>query len=612
MASRINQNTYKTNSSNAWLLLLTPALITLYFNARAQDPFNTPKLIIILLSGSWILGHLLISYKRNIPKLKSEDFVVTLTILFLISMLVAFYFSDNKITALIGDNLRRTGFLTYLALTIIFLFAARCIDFHYSLRLIKIIILTGLFSSCYGIIQMLGNDPVAWNNPYNSIITTVGNPNFASASMAIFTLVSIFGLFVANISKTFKFISCLTIVISLIAITNSQSRQGLLTLLFGIVFYLTLYSFMNLPRIRIPVALGSGILTLLLILGMLQKGPLSGYLYKESVSVRGYYWRAAIEMFRDNPFFGVGLDSYGWYFKEYRELEYVLKYGYDITSSNAHNVILQLFSTGGVFVGVTYLVLVLFTLYTGVNLVKRTNKEMQKVSLLFLSAWIGFQAQAFISIDNLGVTVWGWILAGSIFGLSKNINSTESTGKINSRSSQLAKIEIFQPLVSSIFLVPSLVVSVYLWQAESDAFSVRSLVGLTQYKNVLDQYISELENNPLGDPYYKFESYRVLAESGDTTNSISKIQILLITDSRNLNYLEWLALYQQNQGDFNSAILLRREIVKYDPWNARNFFELGILYKQNGDSMNKSKMLEKIISIADGTEISSLAKIELS
>lgn len=612
MVSRINQNTYKTKSSSAWLLLLTPALVTLYFNARAQDPFNTPKLIIILLSGSWILGHLLISYKRNTPKLKSDDFVVTLTILFLISMLVAFYFSDNKITALIGDNLRRTGFLTYLALTIIFLFTARCIDFHYSLRLIKIIILTGLFSSCYGIIQMLGNDPVAWNNPYNSIITTVGNPNFASASMAIFTLVSIFTLFVAKISKTFKFISCLTILNSLIAITNSQSRQGLLTLLFGIVFYLTLYTLMNLPKLRIPVALGSGILTFLLILGMLQKGPLSAYLYKESVSVRGYYWRAAIEMFRDNPLFGVGLDSYGWYFKEYRELEYVLKYGYDITSSNAHNVILQLFSTGGVFVGITYLALVLFTFYTGVNLVKRTNKEMQKVSLLFLSAWIGFQAQAFISIDNLGVTIWGWILAGSIFGLSKNINSTESTGKINSRSNQLAKIEIFQPLVSSIFLVPSLVVSVYLWQAESDAFSVRSLVGLTQYKNVLDQYISELENNPLGDPYYKFESYRVLAESGNTTNSISKIQNLLIADSRNLNYLEWLALYQQNQGDFNSAILLRREIAKYDPWNAKNFFELGILYKQSGDSMNKSKMLEKIISIADGTEISSLAKIELS
>ena len=71
-------------------------------------------------------------------------------------------------------------------------------------------------------------------------------------------------------------------------------------------------------------------------------------------------------------------------------------------------------------------------------------------------------------------------------------------------------------------------------------------------------------------------------------------------------------MYQQNQGDFNSAILLRREIAKYDPWNAKNFFELGILYKQSGDSMNKSKMLEKIISIADGTEISSLAKIELS
>jgi O-antigen ligase len=612
MVSEIKKNSYKIKSSTIWILLLTSAIVTLYFNSRAQDPFNTPKLIILVLSSAWLLGHLLVSYKNEKPQLKSRDIVLLPTVLFVSSMFAAFYMSENKITALIGDNLRRLGLLTYLILAIVLLFAARVINYRFAERLVKVSVVTGLISSCYGIVQMTGNDPVSWNNPYNSIITTVGNPNFASASMAIFSLISLFSLFLNGISNRYKFISTFTIIVSLVAIYNSQSRQGLLTLLFGIIFYFSIYAFVNLPKIRITVALGTIVISVFLILGMLQKGPFSPYLYKESVSVRGYYWRAAIEMFKDNPWFGVGLDSYGWYFKEYRELEYVLNYGYDITSSNAHNVILQLLSTGGLFVGISYLILILFTFFTGIKLVKRTSKNMQKMSLLLLSAWIGFQAQAFISIDNLGVTVWGWLLAGSIFGLSRNSDSNEPSKSSDQKTKKKAELEIFQPILSSLFLIPSLILSIYLWQAESDAFSIRSLVGLTQYKSVLDRYISELEGNPLADPYYKFESYRVLAESGDSVNSISQIRTLLNSDPRNLNYLEWIALYEQGQGNFKAAILLRNQIVKFDPWNARNFFDLGILYKQIGDSPSKINMLEEILRIANGTEISKLAKVELA
>jgi hypothetical protein len=37
------------------------------------------------------------------------------------------------------------------------------------------------------------------------------------------------------------------------------------------------------------------------LVGMLQIGPLEKFLYKPSVSVRGYYWRAGLEMFKDYP-----------------------------------------------------------------------------------------------------------------------------------------------------------------------------------------------------------------------------------------------------------------------------------------------------------------------
>lgn len=51
------------------------------------------------------------------------------------------------------------------------------------------------------------------------------------------------------------------------------------------------------------------------ILGMLQVGPLTDLLYKSSVTVRGYYWNAGIQMLKQSPLTGVGVDRYGAFLK---------------------------------------------------------------------------------------------------------------------------------------------------------------------------------------------------------------------------------------------------------------------------------------------------------
>lgn len=612
MNNKTGNISYKFKPSAVQLLLLTPLIVTLYFNTRAQDPFNTPKLIILLLISAWLLGHLLVSYKKISPDLISKDFEIILVIIFLVSMFVAFFFSEVKITALIGDNLRRLGVLTYTAMAVILLLAARAMTFYIALKWIKIAVITGFLSSIYGIIQMTGNDPVAWNNPYNAIITTMGNPNFASAAMACFSLIAFFSLFISSLSKSFRFFSAITILLSLIAIYTSQSRQGIITLVIGIIFYFGVFILLNFPKYKFLTLFVLITTSYLLIAGMLQKGPLAAYLYKESVSVRGYYWRAAVEMFKENPLFGVGLDNYGGFFKQYREAEYVTKYGFDITSSNAHNVILQLFSTGGLFVGFSYCALLAYTFFIGLKLVKNTTGELQKISLLFLSAWIGFQAQAFISIDNMGLTIWGWVIAGSIFGLLKSQYFSNPLAADNLKASAAKKIRLDQTLASSFILIPSLMASVYLWQAESDAFSIRSLQGLTQYKDVLYRYVEELEQNPLGDPFYKFEAYRLLAESGDVQNSIPKIRMLLENEPRNLFYLQWLAWFEQEQRNYTSAMQIRKQITVLDPWNAQNFLDLGLLYKQIGDTQGMNQILQKILSIPSGKILVDTARTELA
>jgi O-antigen ligase len=269
----------------------------------------------------------------------------------------------------------------------------------------------GVALGIYGIFQILGKDFVAWDNPNNSMIATTGNPNFASSLLALLVLISITSIFLDTMPRIHKYFAILAIVIDVFAIIKSQSIQGLLVIFFGLSFATVLifkYYFKKYVKI---VLVTSSIFTILAVLGMLQIGPLANFLYKESVSIRGYYWRAAVKMFELSPWTGIGLDRYGSYFKEVREVAYPLKYGFDITSTNAHNTFLQMFATGGVFVGISYFSIILLVLFSGLKLIMNSNNNEQKISIALLSVWVGFQSQSLISIDNLAISIWGWTLS---------------------------------------------------------------------------------------------------------------------------------------------------------------------------------------------------------
>jgi hypothetical protein len=133
---------------------------------------------------------------------------------------------------------------------------------------------------------------------------------------------------------------------------------------------------------------------------MLQSGPFEKWLYKDSVSLRGYYWRAGINMFLNNPVFGVGIERYGANFKLYRESGYAEKYGYDLISTNAHNVPIQFFATGGFLLGTTYLILQLYVFLQSINKMKNYEGDNFLFFLAVFCAWLVFQFQSIVSIDN--------------------------------------------------------------------------------------------------------------------------------------------------------------------------------------------------------------------
>ena len=613
-SAKVKEN--NTYSGSISVLAFGLSVVTLYFNTKANDPFNTPKLILLLILSGWLLGHVFKHYhKRNLKVSKKEFIYLTVAISFISAQLFALYFTDIFVIGLIGDTQRRNGFLSYLSLVAILVFCMVSVNYYYALRIMKSAILLGLVLCTYGLLQVTGNDFVSWDNPYNSMIATVGNPNFASSLLAIVTLISLFSLVNKQFSSIYKSIATIVVLTSIGLIINSQSRQGLLVIAFALVFYLTTYILLNSKKFKfkIIVVVAATMLSSLAVLGMLQIGPLTSILYKNSVTVRGYYWRAAWKMFLDKPLTGVGLDRYGAYFKEFREPSYSLNYGFDITSSNAHNVYLQLLSTGGIFVGLTYLLLLVVIFYAGLQNLRNSVNDTQKFNLLILSSWIGFQAQALISIDNIGISVWGWVLGGCILGINLNSRNEELTGN-EKKGKSVNQINLFQPVISTLILIPIILFSYNLYKIETNTFLAKSYADINIPNNAktVYTYSNDVINNPIADPYYKLLVSLYIADMGYTQEAYNSLIALNKKDPRNLDVLRVLVEYEKSNYDVSKEIKYRNQIADLDPWNAVNYFDLGKLYKQQGDVINALRMKEKILSFASNTEVGNLAKVELN
>jgi O-antigen ligase len=609
MRQRKKTKVIDKSSNSVWFLVVGVSAVTLFFKTDFYDPFNSPKLILLLLVAGWLLGHLFNSYRARPINLRSNEFTATmLTLGFVISLLVALVQSDQFLVGLMGETQRRNGFLSYLGLSVIFLFTLRHIDFSNAIRVYKAGILTGVVLSVYGVFQISGRDFITWDNPYNSMISTLGNPNFASATLAILFLIGLFSFSLRDINVFFRVLIVLLLILALFAIIKSNSRQGLLVIFFSCVFYISVYSIIRNRKLGLLVNGLSAIAAFLATLGMLQKGPLASLLYKDSVSIRGYYWRAGIEMFKDSPFTGVGVDRYGAAFKQFREVGYPLKYGYEITSSNAHNTFIQLFATAGVLVGTFYLLILGYIFLSAIRLLRRCEKDQKNIVLGLLATWVGFQAQSLISIDNIGVSVWGWLLGGSILGLSFR-NDSEINQTNDSKNKSLVQINLFQPLVSALILLPIILFSLGLSKAERDMFVLKSISNSAYPENkpAVQKFGNQVLSNSIADPFYKYRLAFFLYDMGYQEEAYSLVSKSLATDPTNLEFLTGMIFLEESKNNIENVISLRNRITALDPWNADNYLQLLKLYKASGDLINAEIMKTKILSFASGTDIAKTA-----
>lgn len=596
----------------AWLLGGASA-ITLFFNSRIQDPFNSPKFWILLVVAGYLIGHLIGGYGKVPGDAKPTlRMAIILAGLFTLALLVASLVTDVWYVAFFGEYQRKNGFLTYAAFVIILYAAARYLRVSLMWRVYTFAMICGLISAVYGLFQINGRDFVQWNNPYNAIITTVGNPNFAGAVMAMFGTIVFCAIFDKNVLTIFRFLAVLIFGALVYAIYLSQARQGLLSIGLGVGFFTVIALYQYRKILGIVAGAAVGVVGALAIAGMLQRGPLEYYLYKGSVSVRGFYWRAGWEMFLANPLFGVGVDRYGAYFKEFRETQYSLNYGFDLTSSNAHNVPIQLFATGGIFVGTLYLILMAFIAWRGFVGIYKNQRNARLVVTAVFAAWLAYQAQSIVSIDNIGLAVWGWLLGGAVIGLSLPENVEVFARNRDRRFT--SPLNLKQASVSSVLVLLFLILSTILYRGERAMFDqrVRFDPGTPESRPTFKAYADATLDVPLLEMKYAVMTGINMVSNGYVDEGMRILEAELERDPRSLDILLVVADFTEQLRRPDDAIRYRLRIEALDPWNGKNHLQLTRLYSAQGDEENAKRFLEKLMSFAAETPEGETAKSEFS
>ena len=412
------------NSLVQILLILATLLITPWW---AIEPINAVKFQVIAIFGFVAAALILSNLEVVSERWRQQKVTIVLSLCFTLGILSTLMISRldwrQQLYGALGRNL---GVLAYLSIIFVFLYVVLLTDYSFDSVVLKALLTCGALSSFYGLLQSAKFDPIGWNNKYTSQIGFLGNPNFQSAFLGIYSILLTHILL--NKGKRLKtsLAILMSLVLNLFLILTSDSIQGVYVFSAGaIVLFLDKLYQSKFKLLTVPTSLllvgGVSIATL----GLLQKGPLS-FLYQPSISFRGDYWRAGLNMFRDSPVYGFGQSSFGEYYLLYRD-SIAMERRLDGTITNsAHNVLIDLAATGGIILVVPFLTLLLYTLYVFLRVYKSDYRNETNI-VLFFALWLGFLSQAVISVQFLPITLWGWIFMGIILRAAFDISHRVKT-----------------------------------------------------------------------------------------------------------------------------------------------------------------------------------------
>jgi hypothetical protein len=542
----------------------------LVITGTVTDPVNVTKLFAL---GGVAAGAFAVLLAFGIGELwANSKFLVVASGLLLVAGINAVVNSDGPLVQNIyGVYGRNTALVTYILLVFVILAASVLRSRSSFTILIWGLLGAGFVNVAYCLWVIAFGDFIPWSNPYGNILGTFGNPNFIGAFLGLFAASLVAYTFKKGVRLELRIGSALVFLVAVYEIIDSSAIQGRVVVAAGlgiVGFYLVRSKFQNFMAQLGYLALVTvgGVFALL---GALQIGPLTKYIYKTSVSLRGEYWQAGWNMGSEHPLTGVGFDSYGDWYRRARDTQALVMPGPNTVTNAAHNVPFDVFAFGGWPLFSIYIAILLLSVIAIIKVTLRT-KAYDGVFVTLTTAWVCYQLQSIISINQIGLAIWGWLFGGALIAYEVATRPKNDSGEDKSLSkgtkpkaakNKQSETIFSSTLIAGIGAVVGLLIASPPYSADAKWRSALTSQNVQKVEEALTPgYL-----NPMNS--YKYASAVQLLESSKLPDLALKYAKIAVEFNPN-HFDSWKMLYFISKSTPEEKALALENMKRLDPNNA--------------------------------------------
>lgn len=557
-------------------------------------------------------------------------------LVFIFSQFLSLVASIDFRTSLLGYYSRfHGGFLSYLAYAILFWAWVSNMDKDKTLKAIRILLISAVLISVYGVLEHLGIDKNLWvQDVAQRVFSTFGQPNWLAAYLTALipltwalTLASEYGIVDAKKRWIIPIVSGLYF----LTLLYTKSRSGLLGFLVSsLVFWLPIL-FLYIKRTAFPKKEFFKKFFLLnflfLFLFLLTPTPyfkgLGYYFLKpeeaqetkmagpalevggtESGTIRKIVWKGALDIWKHYPILGTGIETFAYSYYQFRPVEHNLVSEWDFLYNKAHNEYLNFAANTGTLGLASYLFLIATIVWYFIKKIR-----FSFLHLAFLSGIASILVTNFFGFSVVGVSLQLFLYPAMAVTLAMP-EKKKLTGP--NKLAAFQKYGVVFLSVVALYLLYS--ISKY-WFADLNYSYGKSFNDSDELASARSKLIKAIKLSPKEAVFWDELSQTdtniavALFEAKEKDKAQEFVQAALsetgtatFLSPRNINLKRNQASLFIKLSAVDSTYLEKArdtllDAVTYAPTEAKLFYNLGLTYLRLGDYNNAVKTLEKTINM---------------
>ena len=361
----------------------------------------------------------------------------------------------------------------------------------------------------------------------------------------------------------------------------------------------------------------------------------------DSGKIRLIVWRGAIDVWKNNPIFGTGVETFAYAYYKYRPIEHNLTSEWNFLYNKAHNEYLNYLATTGVFGLLSYLSFIAFFLFIFLATIFKTKNKLSAVLLAKTGVVMSKESQTLAKDPLILSLVAGFItiLITNFFGFSVVIMNIYlfliplfvlilmdvlDDKSLGFKLGKVGEIGFFGwSLISLSFLVTAYLLFFLFnfWRADvlyalgnnysksgeyQQAYSLlRSAVSIHSEPVFQDEVSTNDASFALAIAYSSqgknaTESAQIISQLAAESSSINDS----LTNSHPNNILFWKSrvrifynLAQIDNSYLSKALVAMKRVYELGGNEASIAYNLGVLYGQSGDSKKAVEILKKTVAL---------------